>query len=81
MDKSVLIFYAIPSFFSIDNNRIHIWSNRQKYTYRINDTFVSISIGLMSRFPVILNLGFNVFPFYISGYNLQSKTASIRQVG
>ncbi len=45
----------------------------KKNTYRLNDTFVSISIGLISRFPVILNLGFNTLIFSLAATTFNLK--------
>lgn len=73
MDKSVLIFYAIPVFFLLIVIEFIYGLIIKNNTYRINDTFVSISIGLISRFPVILNLGFNAFLFTLAAttFNLE----------
>ena len=73
MDKSVLIFYAIPVFFLLIIIEFIYGLIVKNNTYRINDTFVSISIGLMSRFPVILNLGFNAFLFTLAASTFNLK--------
>ena len=73
MDKSVLIFYAIPVFFLLIVIEFIYGLIIKNNTYRINDTFVSISIGLISRFPVILNLGFNAFLFTLAATTFNLK--------
>ena len=73
MDKSVLIFYAIPVFFLLIIIEFIYGLIVKNNTYRINDTFVSISIGLISRFPVILNLGFNAFLFTLASTTFNLK--------
>ena len=73
MDKSVLIFYAIPVFFLLIIIEFIYGLIIKNNTYRINDTFVSISIGLISRFPVILNLGFNAFLFTLAATTFNLK--------
>ena len=73
MDKSVLIFYAIPVFFLLIVIEFIYGLIVKNNTYRINDTFVSISIGLISRFPVILNLGFNAFLFTLAATTFNLK--------
>ena len=73
MDKSVLIFYAIPVFFLLIIIEFIYGLIVKNNTYRINDTFVSISIGLISRFPVILNLGFNTFLFTLAATTFNLK--------
>ena len=73
MDKSVLIFYAIPVFFLLIIIEFIYGLIVKNNTYRINDTFVSISIGLISRFPVILNLGFNAFLFTLAATTFNLK--------
>ena len=73
MDKSVLIFYAIPVFFLLIIIEFIYGLLVKNNTYRINDTFVSISIGLISRFPVILNLGFNAFLFTLAATTFNLK--------
>ena len=58
LDKSIIIFLAIPVFFLMIAVELVYGIVKKKNTYRINDAFTSITIGLISRFPVILNLGF-----------------------
>ncbi|SVB10495.1 uncharacterized protein METZ01_LOCUS163349, partial [marine metagenome] len=41
--------------------------------YRLNDSFAAISLGLISRLPPVLNLGFQgaVFAHAVSSFNLK----------
>ena len=73
MDKSVLIFLAIPVFYILMIIEFTYGVIIKKNTYRLNDTFVSISIGLISRFPVILNLGFNTLIFSLAATTFNLK--------
>ena len=73
MDKSVLIFFAIPVFYILMIIEFTYGVIIKKNTYRLNDTFVSISIGLISRFPVILNLGFNTLIFSLAATTFNLK--------
>ena len=73
MDKSVLIFLAIPVFYALMIIEFTCGVIIKKNTYRLNDTFVSISIGLISRFPVILNLGFNTLIFSLAATTFNLK--------
>ena len=70
MDKSIIIFYAIPVFFLLIVIEFIYGLIVKNNTYRMNDTFVSISIGLISRIPVILNLGFSAFVFALAALSL-----------
>ena len=65
MDKSFLIFLAIPLFFLMAFIEF-LWGIKiGKNNYRINDAFTGVALGLISRFPTILNIGFQgvVFAF------------------
>ena len=73
MDKSIIIFYAIPVFFLLIVIEFIYGLIVKNNTYRMNDTFVSISIGLISRIPVILNLGFSAFVFALAATTFNLK--------
>ena len=45
-------------------------AEKGKNNYRLNDTITSINIGLISRFPTILNLGFQGLTFSYIAKNL-----------
>ena len=68
-DKSVIITFAIPAFFVLIIIEYFYGLYIGKNTYRLNDTVTSIAIGMISRFPVMLNLGVQSVIFvYISSY-------------
>jgi len=56
-DKSVIITLAIPVFFLLIIVEYIYGKMIGKNTYRLNDTVTSITIGMISRFPTMLNLG------------------------
>ena len=72
MHTSDLIAYAAPIFtFMIFCEFIYgFFKNRNNY--RLNDTFTSISLGMMSRFPAYLQLGVQglVYAFIWNQFNL-----------
>jgi lipopolysaccharide export LptBFGC system permease protein LptF len=58
MDKSFLIFLAVPIFFLMAFIEF-LWGLKiGKNNYRINDAFAGVALGLISRFPTILNIVF-----------------------
>ena len=68
-DKSVIITLAIPVFFLLIIVEYFYGRYVGKNTYRLNDTVTSITIGMISRFPTMLNLGVQSVIFvYISSY-------------
>ena len=69
MDKSFLIFLAIPIFFIMILIEYTYGKLKGKNNYRLNDTITSINIGLLSRFPTILNLGAQGLVYaYVASY-------------
>ena len=70
MDKSFLIFLAIPIFFLMICIELVYGYLKGKNNYRLNDTITSINIGLISRFPTILNLGFQGLTFSYVATNM-----------
>ncbi len=56
-DKSIIITLAIPVFFLLIIVEYIYGRYVGKNTYRLNDTVTSITIGMISRFPTMLNLG------------------------
>ena len=70
MDKSFLIFLAIPVFLLMICAEMVYGLLKGKNNYRLNDTITSINIGLISRFPTILNLGFQGLTFSYIAKNL-----------
>ena len=68
-DKSIIITLAVPAFFILIVIEYFYGIFIGKNTYRLNDTLTSISLGMISRFPVMLNLGVQSLIFiYISKY-------------
>ena len=56
-DKSIIITLAIPVFFLLIIVEYIYGRYVGKNTYRLNDTVTSITIGMISRFPTMLNPG------------------------
>ena len=73
MDKSILIFFATPVFLILILIEYLYGYKIGKNNYRLNDAFTSISLGLISRFPTILNLGFQsaAFIYAADQFNLR----------
>ena len=68
-DKSIIITLAVPAFFVLIIIEYFYGLFIGKNTYRLNDTLTSISLGMISRFPVLLNFGVQSAIFiYISKY-------------
>jgi len=68
-DKSIIITFAIPAFFILILIEYFYGKFVGKNTYRLNDTFTSISLGMISRYPTMLNLGVQSLIFvYVSKY-------------
>ena len=68
-DASIIIAFAVPAFFLLILIEYFYGLSVGKNTYRLNDTFTSISLGMISRYPTMLNLGMQSFIFiYISKY-------------
>ena len=68
-DKSMIITLAIPVFFLLIVIEYFYGRYVGKNTYRLNDTVTSITVGMISRFPTMLNLGVQSVIFvYISSY-------------
>ena len=68
-DASIIIAFAVPVFFLLIFIEYFYGVFVGKNTYRLNDTFTSISLGMISRYPTMLNLGMQSFIFiYISKY-------------
>ena len=68
-DKSAIITFAVPVFFLLIIIEYCYGRYMGKNTYRLNDTFTSISLGMISRYPTMLNLGVQSLIFvYIGKY-------------
>ena len=68
-DKAAIITFAVPVFFLMIIIEYCYGRFVGKDTYRLNDTFTSISLGMISRYPTMLNLGVQSLIFvYIGKY-------------
>ena len=68
-DKSSIITFAVPIFLLLIVIEYCYGKYKGKNTYRLNDTFTSLSLGMISRYPTMLNLGMQSLIFvYISKY-------------
>ena len=72
MDSSQIIILAIPVFFLLIICEYFYGVFKKQNTYRINDAFTSISIGIISRFPTLLNLGFQglIFVYFAEKFSI-----------
>ena len=59
MGQSLVILYSIPVFGVLMLCEFLYGIHKQKNTYRLNDTLCSLTLGVLSRFPSVLNLGIN----------------------
>ena len=77
-DSSIIINLAVPTFFLLMFIEILYGYFTGKNNYRFNDTFTSISLGLISRFIPLLGIGLQGAAFaYIAVYfNLALFSAS-----
>ena len=73
-DKSVIITFAVPVFFLLIIIEYFYGKYVGKNTYRLNDTITSITIGMISRFPTMLNLGVQSVIFHLHKLILKSRT-------
>ena len=68
-DKTSIITFAVPVFLLLIVIEYCYGKYKGKNTYRLNDTFTSLSLGMISRYPTMLNLGMQSLIFvYISKY-------------
>ena len=72
-DKSSIITFAVPVFFVLIIIEYLYGRAKGKNTYRLNDTFTSIVIGMISRYPTMLNLGFQSAVFIYISTSLNMK--------
>ncbi|MBD21963.1 MAG: hypothetical protein CMM37_13080 [Rhodospirillaceae bacterium] len=66
-DKSVIITFAVPVFLILILIEYVYGIRIGKNNYRLSDTFTSLGLGLISRFPPMLNLGFQGAVFVYVG--------------
>ena len=77
-DKSIIITFAIPAFFLLIVVEYFYGKYIGKNTYRLNDTVTSITIGMISRFPTMLNLGVQSVIFVYISTNLNLELLSVK---
>ena len=77
-DKSIIITFAIPAFFLLIIVEYFYGKYVGKNTYRLNDTVTSITIGMISRFPTMLNLGVQSVIFVYISTNLNLELLSVK---
>ena len=77
-DKSIIITFAIPAFFLLIIVEYFYGKYVGKNTYRLNDTITSITIGMISRFPTMLNLGVQSVIFVYISTNLNLELLSVK---
>ncbi len=77
-DKSIIITFAIPAFFLLIIVEYLYGKYIGKNTYRLNDTITSITIGMISRFPTMLNLGVQSVIFVYISTNLNLELLSVK---
>ena len=72
-DSSIIITLAVPAFFILIFIELIYGLVSGKSNYRLNDTFTSISLGLISRYIPLLGLGLQgaAFAYVAQYYNLK----------
>ena len=79
-DKSMIITLAVPVFLILILIEYLYGIRVGKNNYRLSDTFTSLGLGLISRFPPMLNLGFQGAAFVYVGTYLNLDLLSIESV-
>jgi len=79
-DKSVIITFAVPVFLILILIEYAYGIRIGKNNYRISDTFTSLGLGLISRLPPMLNLGFQGVAFAYVGAHLNLGLLSTKSV-
>ena len=75
-DKSIIITFAVPIFLLLIFIEYVYGVRTGKNNYRVSDTFTSLGLGLISRLPPMLNLGFQGVVFAYVGTYLSSDFLS-----
>ena len=77
-DSSIIITLAVPAFFVLIFIELAYGLVAGKNNYRLNDSFTSISLGLISRYIPLLGLGLQgaAFAYVAQYYNLKLFSAS-----
>lgn len=72
-DKSIIITLAVPVFLLLIVIEYLYGLKVGKNNYKLSDTFTSLGLGLMSRFPPMLNIGLQGAAFVYVGSYLNLK--------
>ncbi len=77
-DSSIIITLAVPAFFILIFIELIYGLVAGKNNYRLNDSFTSISLGLISRYIPLLGLGLQgaAFAYVAQYYNLKLFSSS-----
>ena len=77
-DSSIIITIAVPAFFLLIFIELIYGLVAGKNNYRLNDSFTSISLGLISRYIPLLGLGLQgaAFAYVAQYYNLKLFSSS-----
>ena len=77
-DSSIIITLAVPAFFVLIFIELILGLVAGKNNYRLNDSFTSISLGLISRYVPLLGLGLQgaAFAYVAQYYNLKLFSSS-----
>ena len=77
-DSSIIITLAVPAFFVLIFIELIYGLVAGKNNYRLNDSFTSISLGLISRYVPLLGLGLQgaAFAYVAQYYNLKLFSSS-----
>lgn len=68
-DQSIIITMAVPVFLLLIVIEYFYGQIKGKNNYNLSDTFTSLGLGLISRFPTMLSLGFQGMVFiYVGSY-------------
>ena len=79
-DKSIIITFAVPIFLLLIFIEYVYGVRTGKNNYRVSDTFTSLGLGLISRLPPMLNLGFQGVVFAYVGTYLSSDLLSPQSI-
>ena len=79
-DKSIIITFAVPIFLLLIVVEYVYGVRTGKNNYRVSDTFTSLGLGLISRLPPMLNLGFQGAVFAYVGSHLNSNFLSTQSL-
>jgi alkylglycerol monooxygenase len=73
LNTSLMILYALPAFLSLMFLEFLYGISRKNNTYRFNDTFCSLTLGVLSRIPPALHLGISGLVYGIAADHFSIK--------